>query len=123
MSASLALRAGQIVLADWRGDALKGEPNKRRPAVVVEDAELFAPEYSNVILVPITGDAALAITDLSVEILPAPENGCVKPCWAVSYLVAAISKRRVTATPSRVTPAQLARIRRQVALAVGVESE
>lgn len=44
MSASdLALRGGQIVLADWRGDALPREPNKRRPAVVVEDERLFVP--------------------------------------------------------------------------------
>src|ERR1051325_11112278 len=39
----LVLRAGQIVLADWRGDARPREPNKRRPAVVVEDDVLFAP--------------------------------------------------------------------------------
>jgi hypothetical protein len=32
----LVLRAGQIVLTDWRGDAMPKEPNKRRPAVVVE---------------------------------------------------------------------------------------
>ncbi len=39
---TLALTAGQIVLVDWR-DALPREPNKRRPAVVVEDSELFDP--------------------------------------------------------------------------------
>ena len=27
---------GEIVLADWRGDALPKEPNKLRPAVVVD---------------------------------------------------------------------------------------
>src|SRR5690348_3092731 len=32
-----ALSAGQIVLADWRADALPKEPNRLRPAVVVED--------------------------------------------------------------------------------------
>jgi mRNA interferase MazF len=42
-TAPLVLHAGQIVLADWRGDALPKEPNKRRPAVVVEDDALFAP--------------------------------------------------------------------------------
>ena len=54
----LVLRAGQIVLADWRGDAMPREPNKRRPAVVVEDEGLFAPTYPNAILVPLTDDAA-----------------------------------------------------------------
>jgi hypothetical protein len=39
----LEVFAGQIVVVDWRGDALPKEPNKRRPAVVVEDAGLFAP--------------------------------------------------------------------------------
>lgn len=63
-TAPLVLHAGQIVLADWRGDALPKEPNKRRPAVVVEDDGLFAPAYPNVILVPLTEDAALAIPDL-----------------------------------------------------------
>lgn len=37
----LSLHAGQIVLADWHGDPLLKEPNKRRPAVVVEDDGLF----------------------------------------------------------------------------------
>ena len=77
----LVLRAGQIVLADWRGDAMPKEPNKRRPAVVVEDDALFVPSYPNVILVPLTEDAALAIPDLSVAIDPTTENGCSKPCW------------------------------------------
>ena len=117
----LVLRAGQIVLADWRGDAMPKEPNKRRPAVVVEDEGLFAPTYPNAILVPLTDDAALAIPDLSVAIAPTAENGCSKPCWAVSHLVATTSKARLRATPSHITPDQLTAVRRQVALAVGVE--
>jgi mRNA interferase MazF len=59
--ADVVLNAGPIVLADWRGDALPQEPNKRRPAVVVEDDGLFAPNYPNVILVPLTEDIALAM--------------------------------------------------------------
>ena len=62
----LSLRAGQIVLADWRGDALPKEPNKLRPAVVVEDDGLFAPGYPNVLLVPLSDDAGLVIADLAV---------------------------------------------------------
>ena len=109
------------MLADWRGDALPKEPNKLRPAVVVEDDGLFAPGYPNAILVPLTDDTALVIADLSVAIAPTPENGCSKPCWAASHLVATTSKHRLTATPARVTAEQLANIRRQVALAVGIE--
>lgn len=119
-TASLVLHAGQIVLADWRGDALPREPNKLRPAVVVEDDGLFAPAYPNAILVPLTDDARLAIPDLSVAILPTDENGCSKPCWAVSHLVTAASKLRLRATPSRITPEQLGAIRRQIAVAIGI---
>ena len=119
--APLVLHAGQIVLADWRGDAMPKEPNKRRPAVVVEDDGLFAPSYPNAILVPLTEDPALAIPDLSVAIAPTAENGCSKPCWAVSHLVATTSKARLQATSSRVTSEQLTAIRYQIALAVGVE--
>lgn len=119
--AQLALRAGQIVLADWRGEALPREPNKRRLAVVVEDDGLFAPAYPNAILVPLTEDETLVIPDLSVLIPPSRENGCVKPCWAVSHLVATTSKARLRVTRSQITTEQLRAIRRQVALAVGIE--
>lgn len=120
-SSDMILQAGQIVLADWRGDALPKEPNKRRPAVVVEDDRLFAPSYPNAILVPLTEDTALAIPDLAVSILPTAENGCSKPCWAVSHLVATTSKHRLQSTPSRITPGQLVAIRRQIAFAIGIE--
>jgi mRNA interferase MazF len=119
--APLVLHAGQIVVADWRGDAMSKEPNKLRPAVVVEEDGLFAPAYPNAILVPLTEDAALAIPDLSVAIVPSAENGCSKPCWAVSHLVATTSKARLRATPSRITREQLAAIRRQIALAIGID--
>jgi mRNA-degrading endonuclease toxin of MazEF toxin-antitoxin module len=120
-NAPLVLHAGQIVLADWRGDALAKEPNQRRPAVVVEEDGLFAPAYPNAILVPLTEDVALAIPDLSVAIEPSAENGCSKPCWVVSHLVATTSKARLRATPSRITREQLAAVRRQIGLAIGVD--
>jgi uncharacterized protein YifN (PemK superfamily) len=88
---------------------------------VVEDDTLFDPAYPNAILVPLTEDADLAIPDLSVAIAPTTENGCSKHCWAVSHLVATTSKARLRATPSQVTTEQLASIRQQIALAVGVE--
>jgi mRNA-degrading endonuclease toxin of MazEF toxin-antitoxin module len=116
----LTLRAGQIVLADWRGDALPKEPNKLRPAVVVEDDGLFAPNYPNAILVPLTEDATFAIAGLSVPIEPTAGNACGKPCRAVSHMVAATSKSRIRPTPYRVTPDQLDRIRRQVATTLGL---
>jgi mRNA interferase MazF len=113
--------AGDIVLADWRGDAPPKEPNKRRPAVVIEDDALFGPDYPNVILVPLTEDAGLAIQGLAEAIEPSTENGCTKRCFARAPFVACTSTARVRATQSRVTADQLARIRRQVAEAIGLE--
>ena len=110
---------GQIVLADWR-DALPKEANKLRPAVVIHDNSLFASDYPNVILVPLTEDSGMVAPDLSVRIDPTPDNGCTKVCYAVSPLVAGTSELRVSATSSRITAAQLARIRRQVAEAIGL---
>ena len=111
---------GQIVVADWRVDARMKEPNKLRPGIVVEDDSLFAPEFTNVILVPLSRDAKLVVPDLTLAILPTPENGCPEPCWAISYLVMSTAKDRLRPTPSCITNDQLAAIRRQIALAVGV---
>lgn len=110
--------AGRIVLVDWC-DSLPKEPSKRRPAVVVEDSDLFDPSHPDVILVPLAEDPHLAIMDLSVEIEPSPENGCAKASYALAHHVTTISKQRITETPSRVTDAQLAEIRRLIAFSIG----
>ena len=112
------LRAGQIVLVEWR-DALPRVPGKRRPAVVVEDDALFDDAYPNAILVPLAEDPHLAIEDLSLRITPSEENGCTKPCYALAHHVTATSKRRITITESHVTEAEVARIRRLIGIAVG----
>jgi len=111
---------GQIVLAAWR-DALPKEPNKLRPAIVVEDGELFGPLYPNIILVPLSEDSDFAIADLALVIDPTAENGCTKRCYALSHCVATNSKRRVRPTQSRILPEQLDLIRGQIALAIGLE--
>lgn len=109
------------MLANWRGDARPKEPNKRRPAVLVEDDGLFAAAYPNAILVPLTDDATLVIPDLAVAIAPTSEHGCSKPRWAVSHLVTTVSKRHLQSTASRITVDQLAAIRKQIALAIGID--
>ena len=111
---------GAIVVVDWRGGALPREPNKRWPAVVVEDTGLFDPDYPNVIVVPLTGDARLAIPGLSTAIDPTPENGCESRCYALAPSVTAVSARRVAATESRVSAEDLADIRRRIAEAIGL---
>ena len=110
---------GQIVIADWRY-GLPREPNKLRPAVVVEDEALFDPAYPNVILVPLTEDERLAIRDLSVVIDPTPQNGCTKRCFALSHCVATTSAGRVKPTSSRISKDELLTIRRQIGLAIGL---
>ena len=94
--------AGQIVVADWR-DVLPKEPNKLRPAIVVEDDGLFDPAYPNVILVPLTADERLAIPDLSLAIDPTPQSGCTKRCWALAHCVAKTSARRPRPTRAAIT--------------------
>jgi mRNA interferase MazF len=115
-----SLRAGQIVIVDWR-DALPKEPSKLRPAVVVEADGLFDPAYPNVILVPLTEDEGLAIADLSLVIEPTAENGCTKRCWALAHCVTATSAARIRPTGSAITPDQLDAIRRRIALAIGLD--
>lgn len=110
--------AGEIVIADWR-DALPKEPNKRRPAVVIDGEALFGLAYPNLILVPLSEDADLAIPDLSLAIEPSPENGCTKRCYALSHCLAATSKSRVSGTGSHISRPQLEAVRRQVAMAIG----
>jgi mRNA interferase MazF len=112
-----AVTAGDIVVADWRGGRPK-EANKQRPAIVVE-AALFAANFPNVILVPLSEDAGLVIPGLTLAIAPTAENGCSKSSWAISYNVTATSKARLKRTPSRVTAEQLTEIRRQIAVALG----
>jgi mRNA interferase MazF len=112
--------AGQIVLADWR-DALPKEPNKLRPAIVVEDDLLFDPDYQNFILVPLSEDRELAPPELSLPIDPTPENGCPKRCYALSHCVTTTSLERLHETASRIRPDQLAEIRRQIAISIGFD--
>lgn len=115
----MKLSAGQIVLVDWR-DAMPNEANKRRPAVVVEDGELFDAAYPNVVLVPLADAPEFAIPDLSVQIDPDALNGCGKPCRALAHNVTATSKRRVEPTSSRITATQLQDIRRLVGITIGL---
>jgi mRNA-degrading endonuclease toxin of MazEF toxin-antitoxin module len=53
--------------------------------------------------------------------MPTPENGCTKACYALAHHVTTTSKQRITSTPSRITEAQLAEIRRLIGIAIGLE--
>ncbi|QQS55443.1 MAG: type II toxin-antitoxin system PemK/MazF family toxin [Candidatus Competibacteraceae bacterium] len=116
----MRLAAGQIVLVDWR-DGLPKEPNKRRPAIVVEDRDLFDHAYPNLILTPLGEDSLLAIEDLSVKISPTPENGCTKLCYALAHHVTTTSKHRITPTPSHITDEELVEIRWLIGVTIGLD--
>jgi mRNA-degrading endonuclease toxin of MazEF toxin-antitoxin module len=115
------IAAGSIVVGDRRGDALPKEPNKARPAVVLEDHGLFAAGYPNVIVVPLTDDEGLAIPELPVAIDPTPENGCDKRCFAPAPFVTSASLSLVRESLSRISQDQLRRIRREIAFAFGMD--
>lgn len=107
---------GSIVVVDWR-DALpeSGEPSKQRPAVVVGRGDLFHGDFGYLLVVPLTGDAAMCIAEASVEIPPTRENYCSKRCYALSWNLQTVPKRRVRTTEARVTTADLKTIRDQIA--------
>jgi mRNA interferase MazF len=105
------LKAGQIVTVDWRKepddpaqDPQPPEPNKLRPAVVV----------------PMTGDPALAIPDLTVVLQPSPSNGCKKVSYLLPQNLTCVAKSRITAvTKSQITSTELQQLRQLVVLSIG----
>ncbi|QNI65352.1 type II toxin-antitoxin system PemK/MazF family toxin [Synechococcus sp. A15-44] len=123
----MELKAGQIVAVDWRKepadpaqDPQPPEPNKLRPAVVVQDTDLFDPAYPTVLVVPMTGDSALAIPDLTVVLQPCRTNGCKKLSYLLPQHLTCVAKTRITAvTQSEITPAELQQLRQLVVLTIG----
>lgn len=113
-------KAGDILIADWREGASPREPNKLRPAVVVEDETLFDPDYPSILVVPLTSDSRLFVFGLTVTIDPEPENGFETQCYALAPLVTSISAGRVRGTPSRIRPDQLSELRRRIAETIGI---
>ena len=112
--------AGTIVLVDWRAGAVPREPMKIRPAVVVEDDELFPDAYPNTLVVPLTRDEALAYPAFAERIDPTAVNGAEATSWALAHHVTSVSLKRVQETASRITGDQLASLRRRIALALGL---
>ena len=107
----MELKAGQIVTVDWRKDPehpaqdpRPPEPNKPRPAVVVQDTELFDPAYPTVLVV----------------LQPSPSNGCKKVSYLLPQSLTCVAKTRITAaTKSQITPTELQQLRQLVVLTIG----
>lgn len=112
--------AGTIVVVNWRGGALPQEPGKLRPAVTVEDHELFPEEYPNTLVVPLIRDEGLAHGSFAERIDPTSDNGVDTTCWALAHHVTSVSLRRVQPTGSWITAEQLSSIRKRIMVAVGV---
>lgn len=123
----MELKAGQIVTVDWRKDPEDPEqdphppePNKLRPAVVVQDTELLDPSYPTVLVVPMTSDRDLVMADLTVVLQPTATNGCKKVSYLVPQNLTCVAKTRIKAvTNSHITPVQLQQIREQIVLLIG----
>jgi len=121
------LKAGQIVTVDWRKDPEDPEqdphppePNKLRPAVVVQDTELLDPSYPTVLVVPMTSDRELVMADLTVVLQPTATNGCKKVSYLVPQNLTCVAKTRIKeVTDSHITPVQLQQIRELIALLIG----
>jgi mRNA interferase MazF len=121
------LKAGQIVTVDWRKDPEDPEqdphppePNKLRPAVVVQDTELLDPSYPTVLVVPMTSDRDLVMADLTVVLQPTATNGCKKVSYLVPQNLTCVAKTRIKeVTDSHITPVQLQQIREQIVLLIG----
>jgi mRNA interferase MazF len=115
------VKPGNIVMVDWR-DALpgSGEPNKKRPGIIVSSPRFFGSGLPFEIVVPLTGEAALAIVGASMVIEPTPENGCTKRCYALSWNVQSVPHVRLSETRSRITDDQLVDIRTQIGACIEV---
>jgi len=111
--------AGSIVVVDWPGGSLPQEPGRLRPAVVVEDHELFPEGYPNTLVVPLTGDEGLAHGSFAERIEPTADNGADSTCWALAHHVTSVSLGRINPTSSRITAEQLSSIRKRITVAVG----
>lgn len=106
-------------MVDWR-DALPGagEPNKRRPAIVVGSPRFFGTGLPFEIVVPLTGEPALAIAGASMVIEPTPQNGCTNRSYALAWNVQTVAHARLTETASYVSAEELRDIRAQICSAV-----
>jgi mRNA-degrading endonuclease toxin of MazEF toxin-antitoxin module len=106
-------------MVDWR-DALPGagEPNKRRPAIVVSSPRFFRSGVPFEIVVPLTGKAALAIAGVSTPVEPTKANGCTKRSYALAWNVQTVPHTRLTETSSFIEDALLTDIRAQIRSAV-----
>lgn len=110
---------GEIVVVDWR-DARPKEPNKIRPAVVVE-GPLFGEDYPNIIVAPMSeDDPTLTFREFSVRIEPNERNGCTKTSWVLGHSLTTASLSRIRRTRTRISNEELRELREKIAFALNI---
>ncbi len=108
---------GVVVFVDWRDKHYPPEPGKgARPGIVIGDPTLLPLSLGVMTVIPLTGDARLALPSLSIRIEPTPRNGLKKPSFALAWNVQTIAIQRVTEiTTAAITSTDLDAIKSRIA--------
>ncbi|MDQ2907845.1 MAG: type II toxin-antitoxin system PemK/MazF family toxin [Candidatus Eremiobacteraeota bacterium] len=112
-------RAGSIVVVDWRGGVPPNEPNRLRPAVVIDDHRLFPDEYGSIFVAPMTRDETIVHPAFAVSIEPSAKNGCGERCWIMGNYASVVSLARVRTTASAISDDQLVQVRLKLSFMIG----
>lgn len=115
----MTILAGSIVVANFRGGDSREEPNKLRPAVVLQDTALFSETYGLLIVVPLTRDVSRLHHTFAVRLEPTSQNGCTETSWVLANVPTTIARRRALPTQSSITAEELLLLRQRTALAIG----
>lgn len=105
---------GAIVLVDWRDNHISPEPGKRRPAVVIGNPAALA-SLRVLTVVPLTGQARLALPALSIRLEPSPKNGLIKPSFALAWNIQTIAFERISEiTAATITSDEVSALKRLI---------
>jgi mRNA interferase MazF len=107
------LTRGEVVLV-----TLSGDYGKRRSAVVVQ-SDLFAPDFTSVLVCPLTSDPLRhSVARIAVE--PSPENGLPSAGSLMVDKIAAIPRSRIFRSVGRLDETTLQRLDAALSLMFGV---
>lgn len=116
----MTFETGGIYECLWWPGALGKEPNKDRPALVVQDSALFGNTFPNVVVVPCARYPDFAVESLCVAIDPDPSNGLTAVSYAIGHSVTVVAKERLGKQRGSVPPKILAAIRATIAETLGL---
>jgi mRNA interferase MazF len=107
------LTRGDVVLV-----TLPGDYGKRRSAVVVQ-SDLFAPDFSSVLICPFTSDS-LQHSVARIAVAPTPQNGLPSVASLMVEKIAAIPRARVFRSVGRLDETTLQQLDASLSLMLGV---